>query len=160
MLSTAETRYAQLFRFIYRPSLFNTIEVLHLDMEESRDSRPLRSLRGFTKLRELLLHIHLVYDIRPSWCPPPFLYEDTLTNILPPSLVDLYLIADVRTQKNMEPDLHEVMKWKDGPFSKLQSIRTNVEIHDRSLLQLADDLSVELVSQARRGKNRSHVPNP
>lgn len=159
-LSTAETRCAQLFRFIYRPSLFNTIEVLHLDMEESRDKRPLRSLRGFTKLRELLLHTHLIYDIRPSWCPPTFLYEETLTNILPPSLVDLYLIADVRTQKNMEPDLHEVMKWKNGPFSKLQSIRTNVEIHDRSLLQLADDVGVELVSQARRGKNQSHVPNP
>jgi hypothetical protein len=155
-LYTTDIIYAELFAVLDTRSLYDTLEILHLDMGHPRQRYPLRSLQMFTKLRELRLPTSLVYN---GGIPMPYwyqtsdteYYQETIVRILPPSLVNLFLITEVNTQGPMEDDLHRLIKVKHRLHPNLESIRTNREIWDNTLIKSLEKVGITLVVQGRRG---------
>lgn len=137
-------------------SLFDTLEILHLDMGHPGQKYPLRSLQMFTKLTELRLPTSLVYNggiPTPFWfhAPDADYYQETIVRILPPSLVSLFLVTEVNTQGPMEEDLYRLTKVKHKFHPNLESRRTNAELWDDSLIRLLEKVGITLMGQAKGG---------
>ena len=155
-LYTTDTIYAKLFAVLDTQTLFDTLEILHLDMGHSRHRYPLRSLQMFTKLRELRLPTSLVYNggsPLPSWfqTSDTEYYQQTILRILPLSLANLFLVTGVNTQGPMEEDLYRLIKVKHKFHPILKSIRTNAELWDNTLIRLLENIGITLMGQAKRG---------
>lgn len=154
-LYTADSICAELLDVLHRPSLYDTLEILHLDRGHGRERVPFRVLRKFTKLRDLLLPTNLIYNGGSPplpWFPPtdPDYYEETINGILPPNLVNLYLLTEADAQDRMEADLYRIIKRKHILQPILESITTNVEIWDMALIRLFDDAGIKLVCRAEK----------